>query len=346
MIRNVIFDWSGTLVNDFPYVIEATNALFVRYGKAAFAIQDFREKFYLPFANFYQEYLPEVPLPELEIHYHSSFHELQEKIDLLPHALETLEYCKSQGIKIFLLSTIQEKHYEEQATRLGLKGYFTQAYVRALDKREYIVRLLEEHHLQRDETIFVGDMIHDIETARHGGVKSCAVLTGYDPEKKLRAASPDFLYPDLSGFLEWLRAQSPAPTPFPIPTVGALIHNAEGKMLLVRTHKWSNFWGIPGGKIQWGETSEDALKREIWEETGLRLKGIRFVLVQDCVNSPEFYRQAHFILLNYVAIAEEGPVILNYEANDFRWVSLEEARALPMNTPTRVLVDHVYPSQP
>ena len=68
---------------------------------------------------------------------------------------------------------------------------------------------------------------------------------------------------------------------------------------MIRTHKWSNKWGIPGGKIKWGETSEAALRREIKEETGLKVTDIKFVLVQDCIHSKEFYRDAHFVLLNY-----------------------------------------------
>jgi 16S rRNA (cytidine1402-2'-O)-methyltransferase len=128
----------------------------------------------------------------------------------------------------------------------------------------------------------------------------------------------------------------------PVVTVGALIFNSCGEVLMIRTHKWSDLWGIPGGKIKSGETAERALRREIKEETALDVDQIQFVLVQDCVNSPEFYRPAHFVLLNYTCVAGEGPVSLNDEAEEFRWLGPEAALALQLNTPTRVLLDAVY----
>ncbi len=127
----------------------------------------------------------------------------------------------------------------------------------------------------------------------------------------------------------------------PICTVGALIYNAVGEVLMIRTHKWSDLWGIPGGKIKTGETAEEALRRELREETALEVSRIRFVLVQDCVNSPEFYRPAHFLLLNYTCTAESGTVVLNDEAEEFRWITPEAALNLPLNTPTRVLLQAV-----
>ena len=102
-----------------------------------------------------------------------------------------------------------------------------------------------------------------------------------------------------------------------------MIFNDAGEVLMIRTHKWSNLWGIPGGKIKWGEPSEDALRRELKEETNLDVTDIEFVLVQDCIHSKEFYRDAHFVLLNYTCrCAGEPAVKLNDEAREFRWVTL------------------------
>ena len=96
-----------------------------------------------------------------------------------------------------------------------------------------------------------------------------------------------------------------------------------------------------GGKPKFGENSEQALRREVMEETNLEISDIRFALVQDCIHSTEFYRDAHFVLLNYTCSTEGKDVILNEEAEEFRWVTIEEAFQLPLNQPTKILLEAV-----
>jgi ADP-ribose pyrophosphatase YjhB (NUDIX family) len=125
----------------------------------------------------------------------------------------------------------------------------------------------------------------------------------------------------------------------PIVTVGAIIERADGKILLVRTHKWRDRIGLPGGKVERGESLEAALTREIFEETALSIRNIRFVLVQESIDSPEFYRPLHMVLINYACRVESSDVRLNDEAQTFSWATPEEALALDLNTPTRRLIE-------
>lgn len=126
---------------------------------------------------------------------------------------------------------------------------------------------------------------------------------------------------------------------YPLATVGALVRRPDGRVLLIQTHKWQDTWGVPGGKIDYGETMKAALEREFLEETGLSLTRIYWGPVQEAVRSPEFYQDAHFILLNFVALTEDTSVTLNDEAQAHVWTTPEDALIFDLNTPTRKLLE-------
>jgi len=133
---------------------------------------------------------------------------------------------------------------------------------------------------------------------------------------------------------------SAPPADVPLATVGVLVVGPSGRVLLIRTRKWKDRWGVPGGKIAYGERMADAARRELREETGLAIRDLRWAPVQEAVRSPEFHRPAHFVLLNYVARSDSEAVTLNEEAQAHAWVTVEEALGMDLNRPTRVLVEH------
>ncbi len=126
---------------------------------------------------------------------------------------------------------------------------------------------------------------------------------------------------------------------FPLTTVGALVVNSRGQVLIVKTTKWKGAWGVPGGKVEWGETLEAALLREFHEEVGLELTQVRFGLLQEAVLDSQFVKEAHFILVNYYAFSATEIITPNEEIEEWAWVAAKQALEYPLNTYTRVLIE-------
>lgn len=200
--KNFIFDWSGTLVDDLGPVLDSTNKVFNHFGKPSFTREKFCSEFSLPFKNFYERFLPDISMPELELLYTKFFNESEEKVKLLEGSRDLLDVFKKSKVNTYLLSSIQKQHFENQAAELGLLNMFNHVYTEALDKRDWISKLLKDNFLKKEETVFIGDMQHDIETAQFAGVYSVAVLTGYNSREMLEKSSPDLIVNNLMEFKE------------------------------------------------------------------------------------------------------------------------------------------------
>ncbi|MPY67198.1 NUDIX domain-containing protein [Deinococcus sp. SDU3-2] len=125
----------------------------------------------------------------------------------------------------------------------------------------------------------------------------------------------------------------------PVVCVGALVWGPGERVLLVETTKWRGLWGVPGGKVDWGETLEAAVTREFREETGLEITGVRYAQTQEAVLSPEFHKPTHLLLVDFFARTASLTVTPNEEIVDWSWATLDEALTLPLNTYTRTLVE-------
>src|SRR5438309_10116704 len=99
---------------------------------------------------------------------------------------------------------------------------------------------------------------------------------------------------------------------FPEPTVGDLIVNNEGKILLAKSHKWFDKYTLPGGHIEVGESMIDAVRREVKEEVGLDVEVVEMLLVQVAIFAPEFYKKRHFIFIDFYCKYKDQQVKLDW----------------------------------
>lgn len=126
---------------------------------------------------------------------------------------------------------------------------------------------------------------------------------------------------------------------YPEPVVGAFIINKKGELFLIKSHKWKDMFVIPGGHIELGEKMEDALKREIKEETGLDIYAPKFLCYWEYINEDEFHTKKHMIFFNFLVNTDNTEVILNEEAQEYVWITPEDSLQLPLNKYTRLTIE-------
>jgi len=113
-----------------------------------------------------------------------------------------------------------------------------------------------------------------------------------------------------------------------IPCVGAVIKDAEGRLLLIkRGHApGAGLWSLPGGRIEPGETDVEALVREMREETGLLVDvGALIGAVKRSAGDGSV-----FDIRDYAATVIGGTLQAGDDAAEARWVATAELGALPI----------------
>lgn len=113
-----------------------------------------------------------------------------------------------------------------------------------------------------------------------------------------------------------------------IEVVAAIIHDGHGRIFATQRGygEWKDYWEFPGGKMEPGETPEEALRREIWEELETR------IAVERLVETVEWdYPAFHLTMHCYLCHVESGHLELK-EHEAARWLTnaeLESVEWLP-----------------
>ncbi|MFX1441737.1 MAG: NUDIX hydrolase [Promethearchaeota archaeon] len=124
---------------------------------------------------------------------------------------------------------------------------------------------------------------------------------------------------------------------FPIPSVGAVIVGAEGVLLIKRDKPpFMGIWNIPTGVINVGETQEEAVLREVKEETGITGEVIRFVDTGDVIVRDDDGRiEYHYVVNVYLLHAASDELNTGTRSNEMKWFN-------PDSLPSEGMVDSVY----
>ena len=126
--------------------------------------------------------------------------------------------------------------------------------------------------------------------------------------------------------------------------VGALVFE-NNKILLVERagEPLKGWWSLPGGVVETGETLEQAVRREIREETGLEVGELKLVeiferIMPDAEGRPEY----HFVLIDYMCHPAGGELKAGDDAGRVLWVSEEELAGMRITEGTPRMIAKAF----
>ena len=132
---------------------------------------------------------------------------------------------------------------------------------------------------------------------------------------------------------------------YPVVGVGALVeHNA--KVLLVKRGEppYKGLWCIPGGKVHFGESLQEAAEREILEETGIAIKAGDPIFSFDIIDTANKDDMIHYVVVDLIADYVSGEIRSGSDALEVAWVDIDNIENFTVQETTRQLLERWWNS--
>ena len=125
--------------------------------------------------------------------------------------------------------------------------------------------------------------------------------------------------------------------------VSALIIEGQSLLLVQRGNEPNKgLWSLPGGAVETGERMDQAICREVREETGLEIIPVHVGEMMEIIrHDDEGACRRHFVIAVFAAHAEKKPPIAGDDAMDARWVEYDALKDYALTDGTADLIERM-----
>ena len=224
MIRCILFDLDGTLVDSYDAIAESLNAARAAFGKPSYTRQEVIKMVGHGLENLMEKALGAERVAEGVRVFRERYRDISlPRTRLLAGVESTLETLRDRGYALAVITNKPASFSRRILEHLGVGHHFPVLYgpdlAPAKPDPEMVTRSLLDLGFSPDEAVLVGDMRVDLDTARNAGIPFYAVATGSDSREELAAAGPDRLLDRIEDLLALLpplppgeaAGRSPAP---------------------------------------------------------------------------------------------------------------------------------------
>lgn len=191
----ILWDWNGTLLDDVEISRGILNAMLSRRNLPVVSLERYREIFMFPVESYYRlagfDFSKEA-YPIIAQEYIDAYPIVSKQASLVPGASQMVERFAATGIRQTIVSACETKALREQVASFGLTAYFDGIFG-AEDgygggKIEVARAWLAQTGGAESDAVFIGDTLHDCETARAIGCRPVLFSGGHQSRIRLESA--------------------------------------------------------------------------------------------------------------------------------------------------------------
>ena len=194
MIRQILWDWNGTLLDDLQYGMSVRNRIFPDFSLPTIdSVEEYHKQFTFPIRLYYERAgVTDENFVEVAHAWMAEYVRGFATVPLHADAREALEKLSQMGMRQVVLSATKRDMLREQIAQFNIQHYFYDVLglgdIYAGSKEDIGRQYLEGCGIVPEETLMLGDTLHDADVARAIGAKCILIPRGHQSRKTLETA--------------------------------------------------------------------------------------------------------------------------------------------------------------
>jgi 2-phosphoglycolate phosphatase len=207
LFKTIIFDLDGTLIDSYAAIQESLNYVLEYFGQPKVDLATTKKMVGRGLENLMQQAVGDERKEQAIALFRKSYDEtVMRGTFLLPEVAETIRNLYEKGIKMAVASNKPSIYSRTILENFDLNPYFEACYGPDISKQPkphpaMLEGLMNELHADKSETLYVGDMLIDVETARNAGVALALIATGGNSSDELHSMNADYFLDSFGSLL-------------------------------------------------------------------------------------------------------------------------------------------------
>lgn len=206
-VKQIIWDWNGTLLNDMEMCVEVINEMLPNYNLKTISIAHYKEIFGFPVKDYYRKIgfnFEQNPFEVVGLEFMDAYFKRLDNCPLFEDAMPVLEYFKNQGLNQLVLSAMEDVALEKSIVQKGIRRFFSKVQGinnhLARGKEELAKGLIKKSGFSASESLVIGDTLHDLQVAKAIGSPCVLIAQGHISKERLIKAHP-LVFDSLTDFV-------------------------------------------------------------------------------------------------------------------------------------------------